>query len=238
MAVTFDAVGVSTTGKAGVTVTTVSLTDLTVGTNSQRALVIQVLFLGTAGGGSAPTGVAWNWDATGTPQALTQIGTNTTSGNGQIVQLWGLVNPTSGNKTLTGTWTNNQEVDLQAVSWWGVDQTGGTTSFAHFNSATGSSATPSVTVTSAVGNAVMAVMVAGTAVGINSVDNTQTFLYHGSGSIEGGGNRAAGAASVVLTGTYAGSDLWAIAGVDIVAASGGDLSVTSIGEPVISTATF
>lgn len=221
--VAFDAVGATAAGKSGVGVTTVDLTDLTIGAGSNRALVIQVAFIGTAGGGSAPTGVTWNWDQTGTPQALTQIGTDTTTANGQIVQLWGRVNPTSGNKTLRGSWTNSQEVVVQAVSWTGADQTGGTTTFAHFTSATSGAATTTpatVDITSATGNAVMAVTVGGTNVAVGAVNNTQTFLYHGSGNIEAGGNRADGAATVTMNCTWPGGERWVIAGVDIVAAGG------------------
>ena len=81
---------------------------------------------------------------------------------------------------------------VNGVSWTGVDQTGGATSFPHGTGATGSSTTSSVTVTSATGNAVMAVHGLNTTV--NAVNNTQTFLDNVPSTESAAGNRTADAA--------------------------------------------
>lgn len=221
MAVTFDA-NSSANGRQGAG-TTFDFTNLTVGSGTNRALVVQLQF-----GTNPGTISVANWDQTGTPQALTEIpNTAADSAGGVSTRLFGLVNPTSGNKTLRFTWTTDTEIFVNAVSWTGVDQTGGATSFPNGTNATGNSASASVTVTSAVGNAVMGVF--GNGNGITSVNNTQTFLDN-SGINCAGGNRADGAASVALTATLT-SDKWAASGTDIAAAGGG--SVTWL--PVVQT---
>ncbi len=212
--VVFDAVGTAADGLTGQT-SPFDNTSLTIGAGSNTALVAQVIWLGAAG-----TSAAVIWDPAGTNQSLTLI--KSQSGvNGQTVQLWGRIAPTSGNKTLRVTWSSaGQELVTQGVSWTGVDQTGGVTTFPNSTSATGNTSSCTVAVTSATNNAVMAVCVAGTAQAISSVNNTQTLLVHGHGNLEAGGNRAAGAASVTMTGTYAGTDQWAIVGTDIKASGG------------------
>lgn len=72
--------------------------------------------------------------------------------------LFGLTNPTSGPNnlvvTITGTLTTPFDVYATGVSFSGVNQTGGTTSFAHFNSSGGTGTTLSQTlaITTASGN--------------------------------------------------------------------------------------
>jgi hypothetical protein len=79
-----------------------------------------------------------------------------------------------------------------------------------------------VAITSAVGNAVVAVhSKSDSASGINSVDNTQVFIDNtgASGTIFAAGNRAAGAASVTLSGVLTGAGgVWTAAGCDVLAA--------------------
>jgi hypothetical protein len=209
MAVTFDAVGTGKDPGAGVA-SPQTLTTLTVGALTNRAIVAQIAWVTTP-----PAGLTVKWDSAGTPQSLTQIISHA-GVNGQTVQLWGLVAPTSGNKTLQIAWTSGTtELMYNAASWSGVDQTGGATSFPNSTFATGNNANATVGVTSATGNAVMSVTAAGTLQAINSVSATQTMLLHGIGNLEGGGSRAAGAATVTVTGTYAGTDQWVIIGTDI-----------------------
>lgn len=207
-AVTFDAVGTSV-DTAGVT--TKDLTTLTVGVGSNRALIAQACWTGV------PTAISFSWDATGTPQTVVLISSGSTTGNRQTCEVAGLVNPTSGAKTLRATWTGSQEIIMQGVSWTGVDQTGGITSFPNRNLAAGTSNTPSITITSAIGNATMDAIANGTSFIMNSVSATQTYLNHGATSLESGGSRAAGASSVTMTASLAGSDQWIAVGTDIAA---------------------
>lgn len=209
MPATFDAVGTDVTSNG---VTTKDLTTLTVGSGSNRALVVQLVWSGSV------TAVSVTWDQGGTNQACAAI-TGATATNTGMVQLWGLVAPTSGNKTLRVSWTTSRDVVVQAVSWTDVDQTGGTTTFAHGTGATGTGTTSTATVTSAANNAVMAVFSNNTDL-IDAVNNTQTFIENTPANVGGAGNRAAGAASVAMTATNHVSSTWAAAGCDIVAFTG------------------
>ncbi len=111
MAVTFDAA--SNIG-AGTAVTTLSLTTLTVGTGSNRALVALLSF----SQGSIPTGLTVTWDSGGTNQAMTQItGATASQGTVPTTVLFGLVNPVSGNKTLKASWTPTAACQLAAMSF-------------------------------------------------------------------------------------------------------------------------
>jgi hypothetical protein len=209
MAVVLDVAGTQASASAAIVVNN---TSLTIGSGPLRALVAQVISLVALGS------VTVNWDATGTPQLMTLIKSQA-GVNGQVSALYGLLNPTPGNKTLRLAWTGSSEACLNAVAWTGVDQSSFATAFPRSVSATGNNANATVGVTSGVGNAVMSAVVAGSLQAISAVSATQTMLFHGLGTIEGGGSRAAGAALVTVTGTYAGTDQWAIVGTDIQAAS-------------------
>lgn len=217
MAVTFDAVGTQFQSISGAVspldVTAVTFA-LTVGVGANRALVVQVCFR------DAITVPVVTWDQGGTNQNVPLILSRQTA-NGQIACVFGLVAPTSGNKAIRVAWTGGAtELSIQAVSWTSVDQTGGATSFPNATSAVGNNAAATVDVTSAVGDAVMSAVVCGSLQALNSVSATQTLLTHGTGVIEAGGSRAAGAATVTVTGTLAGTDQWAIVGTSIKASGG------------------
>lgn len=208
MAVTFDAnASADVTSNA---VTSITTSNLTVGSGSNRALIAQIVWSGTTTSPSA------NWDQLGTPQALAAIPSAAATNTGRV-ELWGLVNPTSGAKQLKVQWTTSRDVYVNQFSVTGADQTGGATSFPHGTSATATNNGPSsVTVTSATNNLVAAVhFCAGS---FTAVNNTQTFLDNVAANASGAGNRAAGASTVTLTGTTDGaSHAWAVAGCDIAA---------------------
>lgn len=208
-AVTFDAN--ATADCTANAATAINCSTLTVGTGSNRALVCQIVWSGTN------SAITVTWDNGGTNQAMTAI-TNATATSTAKVVLYGLVNPTSGAKQLRTTWTTSRDVYVNCVSWTGVDQTGGTTSFPHGVGATGpgSSTIATVTVTSAVGNAVVAAHTTSEATSFASVNNTQTFIDNAAANMDGAGNRAAGASSVVMTASFAsGNHTFASAGTDI-----------------------
>ncbi len=216
-AVVFDANATADTAGSSILGTTgVSSTNLTVGSGANRALVVQIAF-----GVQAVTTVAVVWDSGGTNQALTLIGTlNSTTTTGRV-DLYGLVAPTSGAKTLKLTWNAvTSDVTMNAVSWTGVNQTGGVTSFPHFTSARGQSTAISLAITSAVGNATMdATETSGTP---SAPTQTQTYLDTSRPTISGCGSRGTGAATVTHAWTTSGSsDFWVQVGTDILAASGG-----------------
>lgn len=118
-------------------------TSGTVGSNSNRALFAIVAFRST---GYTVTAVTWNG------VAMTQIGSKLAAGGGEI-NLFGLINPATGNQTLSATWTGGSAtVTLGAVSLYNVNQT---TAWQNNGTDTGTGTSASSTVTSANGNAVV-----------------------------------------------------------------------------------
>lgn len=212
--VTFDAKGTAVATGNGVT--SADLTTLTIsGALTNPGLTAQVAWSGTV------TSPSLTWDNGGSNQAMAAVpgagATNTTRS-----EIWGLVNPISGNKTLHAAWTTARDISLQGISWSNVNQTGGATSFPNGTSATAASGTNTgpVVVTSAVGNAVVGVFSTNDA-GMASVDNTQSFIDNAPATMSTAGNYAAGAATVTLTATRDATSHVASAGCDIAAAAGG-----------------
>ncbi len=169
-------------------------THMTVGSGSNRAL-IAVIVLGYNGSGARPTSISCTWDQGGSNQAMTLIGTINASNNFATAQLYGLIAPTSGNKTLrlnySNSTLNNNEAWIDAIAFTGVSQTGGATSFPGFTSAdTGTT----VAVTSATGDFVVA---SWSPSGAPTPTGTTIFNDHTSGSfINAAANYDAGAATV------------------------------------------
>jgi hypothetical protein len=146
----------------------VGYTGLTVGAGSHRALILTLNF-----DGAEPTGVSVTWNGT----AMTQIVAGGSGGN-RDSQLWGLINPASGANTFAISWTGGGKVFAAAISFTGVDQTGGATSFPNSTSGTG---VATLSVTSAVGNKVVACECSGGGQGTST--GTQIYDDHVSGSI-------------------------------------------------------
>lgn len=219
MAVAVDAVSSAAT-QSGLGVTTFTHTNLTIGASlSNGALIFGVVFDATITSPNA------HWDSTGTNQLMTLLGTVSISANAMIA-LFGLRNPTSGNKTFSTSWTTATSCTVFGISFTGVDQTSNAAAFKNFNSATGTSTAPSVTITSATGDAVVAwFMHDNGSFDFSSLNNTT--LYNGSGVNSGAANRAAGAASVAMSSVLTGSDIWGALGVDVAAA------VAAGGAPII-----
>lgn len=210
MAVAFDAnATIDVTANA---VTAITTSNLTISAGSNLALIAQIIWSG------AITMPVLQWDKLGTPVGLTAI-TNATVTQTVMAQLFGLVAPVSGAKQLSASWTTARDVYLNQLSYTGVDQTGGATSFpggASASATTGTNAT--VTITSAVGDAVVAAC--GSPVqAIDVINNTTTFTDVNALNMNGAGNRAAGAASVAMTYTIHASATWAVMGSSIKAAA-------------------
>lgn len=125
MALAVDAT--TATGTSVNNVATMTVSNMTVGTGSNRALCVQLWFSNS----TLPTGLTVTWDSGGTNQAMTAI-SGTTAANSGITGtsvLYGLVAPTSGNKSLVISWTGNTEAHATAVSFTGVNQTNVATAF-------------------------------------------------------------------------------------------------------------
>lgn len=215
MAVTQDAISTSQTDTA-VSQTSANHTNLTIGSSlSNGALVFIAIFdLLTV------SGLTLTWDNGGTNQAMTNLGTVSSTGAHGICFLFGLRNPTSGNKTLRAAWTGAAQCSLFGISFAGVDQTNDATAFQHFNSASATSTSPAVTITSATGNRTVAGFV-DTTQSFTATGPTQLYLDSTMSLINCAGSTGAGAATVNMTGTIgAVPDTWAALGIDVAAASG------------------
>lgn len=207
MALAVDATGTKLIG--GSSVTTINYTGITVGSGSQRALLVTLVL------GASATTSAWSatWDNGGTNQAMTVIKSLVTSTSGiATAVIFGLLNPTAGNKTLALSWTGSQFPVVCAQSYTGADQTSVTTTFKNANS----SATSSLTITSATGDIAVAVIAA--AGSLTSLNQTSIYLDTTSSGADSAASRAVGAASVTFTATGASGSI-AFVGCDIAAAS-------------------
>ena len=211
--VTLDSVELSDCSSASVVGTTgITCTDITVGANSNRALVCHVaLSLQTA------SSQVITWDFGGTAQTMTTIVAANSGGATGRAALWQLIAPTTGNKTLKFTWVGTSDVSVFCDSWYNVSQVGGTTSFPHSTSATGTGTTPSVTITSAANNATMDTSAnpspfLGT---YTSPSQTQDYVAGGLTALDSAGSRATGASTVTHTWAIANSEQWVSVGTDI-----------------------
>jgi hypothetical protein len=221
MAVAFDA---KTAAYTSVTAgTTISMTNLTVGAGANRGLIL-CLQCGSQGA-SFPAALSLVWDSVGANQTLTQI-SGTLVANGvltEVAALYGLVAPASGNKTLTISWTGNNEMHASAAAFTGVDQTSVAVAFPHGTTVahTTSTASPtSVTITSASGNMVVAChsqnvsawgVISGTQLAKDDVTGPNIGVVS---------NYNSGAATVTMTAAFTGTAAWDAIGCDVLAAGG------------------
>lgn len=190
--------------------------NLTVGTGSNRALLAMIGISDNAAGT-----ISAAWDPAGANQALTQIVTATTPSVGTArTFLFGLVNPTAGNKTLRVSSTGTTfDIVVYAYSLTGADQTGGATTFPHSTSNTGTgSGAQGITITSAVGNFTFSDLVwTGGSANVTAHSQTQRYLESATSVINGAGQDGTGAATVSHTWTFTAADNWAIVGTDVAA---------------------
>jgi hypothetical protein len=197
-----------------------SAANISVGSGSNRALVVCVLW-----DVQTISGVSVTWNGAALSQVAGAVA-NSGSTHGRAA-IFAMVNPASGSNTLSASWTTSSDAYMYAVSYTGVDQTGGATSFPHGTSATGTiaaggSGNSSVSVTSATNNAVQACHSHDQG-NIGTTNQTQLFVDNAL-TTDAAANRAAGAASVSMTAAESGSGLtdnWVAVGTDILAASGG-----------------
>ena len=134
----------ATSGSSNPPATSFLDSKLTVSAGTNLAVVVGVTWLGNPGALGT-----FNWDASGgTPQAMTLIGSVTPiSGSSVFLGLFGVVNPHVGNLDLSGSWTNSVSSNDMMLSLTGVNQSGGSSSFSNFNSATGTTSPSSLSVT-------------------------------------------------------------------------------------------
>ncbi len=232
MAVAVDATTTAWTDVNGVATLTVS--NLTVGSGSNRALILLLMF----GVGSPPAGITATWDSGGTNQSMTIIPNTTTADNSVLAGsgvLYGLLAPTSGNKSLVVSWTGNQEAHACAISFTGVDQTSVAVAFPHGNTVVHTTITASpvaVAITSAVGNMVVAAETQNAAV-FDSTNGTTIAISSGGPNLAIAANYDSGAASVTLSAAFSSTSTWDATGCDVLASSGASSTSPSAG-PIYS----
>lgn len=219
MAVAIDAVNTADGHTTGVSVTTLTNANLTVGSGANRVLWAAMSFV--VAGGSAPASRTMTWDAAGANQAMTEVLFVANGTNGWI-SIFGLIAPTAGNKTLTCSWTNNNGGYLSCASFTGANQTSVAAAFTNTASATGTASPASVAVTSAVGN-ICAYAFQATSAGDLAVLDATTISAPDAVDANGSGaaNYKTGAASVTSNCTLSPTPgVWLAAGCQIVASGG------------------
>lgn len=207
MAVSIDSTSGSGTSGAGVQ--TFTYNSLTIGTSNCRGLVVILNFaLKTV------TGVTVTWDGVSCTPITNASGTDT--GANGLIQMYGLLNPNSGAKSLVVNWTGLTQLTLAPISFKGVNQDSIATAFPNGTSNTGSSLSTSLNITSGVDHYVVASHVnPGNA--WTAVNNTQLFVDNSSNTlIDCAANYAVGASTVNMTATAtSGTPAWVSVGTDV-----------------------
>lgn len=234
MAVALDVIGTEVFHASAVSPRT--YTGLTTGLSLTNGAVAFVVCYDTH-----VTGTAATWDGV----ACTLLASANSLGTFGRAEVWGLspIGAHTGNKTFSVSWTGGTSAItmVAGVSFTGVNQTGGTTSFPNGNSATGTSAASgsfnaAVNITVNTGD----IGIAGFTTDQNnftSVAGTQIFRDTGS-NINGAGSLGTGSGVTAFTATATASlaNNWTAVGVDILAAAGA--AITSGGGPVESPVKF
>lgn len=179
-------------------------TSLTIGTQANRALVVAIGLNSNPG-----SALALTWD--GVP--LTQLALIDASDVSSETAIFGLLNPASGNKVLAGSWLNALSFSVAGISFYNVEQSSLANAFKNATTAEGASSPATITVTSAVGDWVVAAESASfTALtpNKNRIYNVRTVSGFGASA-----NRAEGAPSVTLSATESANQIWTAAGLTI-----------------------
>jgi hypothetical protein len=173
--------------------TTYDYTGLTITGGLTHSAMALVIFVENAN----VSGMSVTWDNGGTNQSMTQVGTILHASDKQIF-LFGLVAPTSGNKTAHLAWTGTAQVTVFAMSFSGVNQSSVASAFVNFNSGTFTGTSLSLTITSAAND--VAVCFAQTDVNAGTLNQTVLF-QDGLVFWFESGQDGPGAATVTFTGS-------------------------------------
>lgn len=212
--VVFDAIGTETTVSVnGTPPLTYDFTTMTVGaalTGGALVLVTQT--------NNNETIISAQWDFGGTPQNMTEI-TSFVFGSGRKMHFWGLLNPTSGNKTLRVTYTSQVGAErINLVSFSGVNSTFGTAFPAASITTNGPSSATNISVNVPSASTHMVIAASSDDSGSPSITGiTGTQIYQSNSGAVGLGCRydTGAAATKTMTATYTGTGTIGIAGIDI-----------------------
>jgi hypothetical protein len=214
MAVAFDATTTSPTDST----TSGATCALTLGAIANGVVLVFIAWGTTGGGTCSPGTVSVKIGTTALAQIVSQAATNSSS----RADIWGVATgSTTGAQTITVTWTGASiEAIFSAASFSGANQTGGATTFPHTNVGAASTANPSISVTSAVGDFTAALVVA-----TNDIPGTPTqtaftnYPFSGADFDNSCASRATGAASVTFGHTMS-AVAWDAVAVDITVPGG------------------
>lgn len=144
MAVSLNALG---TASSFSSVTSLSFTGLTVAAGTNMALVFTIGFEQNISGVSAV------WDQAGANQSMTLLNSQKENTWTRFIYLFGLLNPATGNKTLSVNWTTSSNGRANCVAFNNVLQTSIGAAFTNAANNNGNSANPTVAITTASGDA-------------------------------------------------------------------------------------
>lgn len=197
MAITFNTLSKAT---SGTTTTSVTFSH----TSDGNHLIVRVNLRGS------PSNVSVTYNSISVPLVIEKLGSFV------YTAIFHLATPASGANNVVVSWTGSCSYEVNAVNYSGAGDP--TNSI----SASGTSAAPSVTVTSASGNLVIDSCVF-FSIATLTVGAGQTQQVNensgGANPVTGAGSYESGASSVTMSWSASGSDFWAIVGVDLPALS-------------------
>lgn len=98
--------------------TTLSSTGLTIAAGSNRLLIVPIVW---SNAGTLPSGITITWNGVGLTQVPSAYGGTT----GSYAGLWYLLNPDTGNQTLTANWTTTSGCYMGAICFDGAGSISG-----------------------------------------------------------------------------------------------------------------
>lgn len=177
--------------------------SFTVATQSNRVLLVDITYFDV--GGRSISGVTYNGDA------LAQLDQQLNSSGYGSSERWWMVAPDQGTFDVVVTIAGPPvEYVISPSSWYDVNQS---TPFGTTVGAEGNSTTPSIDVSSAAGEVVVATIGAANATSITTgTGQTRRSTANDAGQIFGEVSSEAGAGTVTMSGTFGASYLWSIIG--------------------------
>lgn len=194
---------------------------LTIAAGSNIALIVMIAW------SAQGNGFTVIWDPTGANQTLTSLATiNAAAGGVGRVDLYGVLNPATGNKVCRLNMTSgfSGEAFMNAMAVDGADQAAIATTFINAATATGNSTTGSTgTVTSPSGDMSVGI-VSGPQV-MSAPTQTQLFVNN-SGQVTSAGGSRSSSVNPAHAWTFASAVEWCAAGINIKAAGGASAALT------------
>lgn len=184
----------------------------TVGANTNRGIIAFVSTLN-----ADVTGLSVTWG--GVP--MTEIGTSVNASGSYFLRIFGLkgdANVATGNQTLSASWSGGTPTHmiLGAVSVYNVDPT---TGWQNKNSATGTSVSPTVTITSANGNMAIAALIDDNSTSATITSGTSAWNERAFEGNYNAGYLGSSSGSTAVSWTLGSSVAWVVSGVDVIAAA-------------------